>query len=93
MNIKEFCQQFARQQKSTLKCGNVYSRGRVAYSYGEHYPMAIIRGSRAFINSDRYSLTTSHQCSYMRAALAAAGYELSPRNTDEMRCLARDSTP
>lgn len=43
--------------------GNVWFRGDVIYSYGEHFPMAVRLGDGFYIlNGDRYSVTTSqHQ--------------------------------
>lgn len=93
MDIKEFCAQFATQKKPAIKCGNVYSEGAIAYSYGSHYPMAILRGNRAFINSTSYSMSTSRQVSRMRCALNSAGYTITERDTDAMRALVSAARP
>ena len=87
MNRKELAREFAAQNKAKGKASALYYVGRVCYSYGEHFPAAILRGTRAFVNSDTYSSTTSRHMSALRSALDSAGYTLTPRNTDEMRAL------
>lgn len=43
------------------KTENLYSEGRVLYSYGTHFPLGILfSDGKVAINSDRYSNTTSH---------------------------------
>lgn len=32
---------------------------RVLYSYGPHFPLVVLRGGKAFVNRDKYSITTS----------------------------------
>ena len=45
--------------------GSIYSRGDVLYSYGEHYPLAVVERNRhgyavvAYVNRDKYSITTA----------------------------------
>lgn len=90
MNAKELAAAFAAQQKASGKAGNLYFNGRVCYSYGPHYPAAIIHGNRAFVNSDSYSSSTSRQVSRLRSALDARGFVITPRDTEAMRELARD---
>lgn len=87
MNPKECAAEFARQRKPKGKASALYYVVPVAYSYGPHFPAAIIRGTRAFVNSDSYSSTTSRHMSTLRAALREAGFTLTPRDTDEMRAL------
>lgn len=89
MNRQQLCEQFARQRKPEGKASNLYYRGRVAYSYGSHFPAAILQGTRAFVNSDSYSMSTSRHMSALRRALESEGFTLTPRTTDEMRQLAR----
>ena len=46
--------------------GSIYSRGDVLYSYGEHYPLAVVERNRhgyaavAYVNRDKYSITTAN---------------------------------
>ena len=87
MNARELAAQFAKQSKPNGKAGNLYYAGAVCYSFGSHYPAAIIRGTRVFINSDSYSRSTSRQVSRLRAALSDAGYAITERDTEAMRAL------
>lgn len=49
--------------------------GNVIYSYGYHFPIALIRGGECFFNTDKYSRTTSKQQSQVRQALNSWWYE------------------
>lgn len=87
MDMKKLAAEFAAQNKPAGKAGNVYYKGAVIYSYGAHFPIAYIRGGRAFFNSDGYSRSTSRHKSTVRAALSA--YVISERTTAELRDLIR----
>lgn len=51
-----------RQQSARSGNGNLFFEGPVFYSYGTHFPLGVIVGETVFLNSDRYSVTTSgHQ--------------------------------
>lgn len=43
--------------------------GNVIYSYGYHFPIALIRGGECFFNTDKYSRTTSRHQSEVRSAV------------------------
>ena len=63
---------FASKQK--LKAGNMFSTGRVVYSYGEHWPIAVwvdLEGGGKVIalNIDKTSQTTSCQTTRVRQAI------------------------
>lgn len=89
MNRKDLCTAFARQYPARGRASSMHYDGRVAYSYGEHFLLAIITGNTATVNSDKYSSTTSRHQSTMRAALAAEGYSIVDADTATMKELAR----
>lgn len=80
---------FAAQKKSAGKGSSFYYEGNVLYSYGPHFPVAVIRGTRAFFNSDGYSPTTSRHKSYAQSALQSAGYVFTMRTTAELQEMVR----
>lgn len=84
-SCEKLAQQYAAQQKPKGRAGNVYYVGRVFYSYGEHFPMAYVRGTRAFFNATKYSVSTSRQQSTVRSVLHRAGYSITECSTDELR--------
>ena len=87
MNRKEVCESFATQHPVRAKASALYYDGPAAYSYGEHFPLAVITGPKQVaINSDRYSATTSRHQSMMRAALR--GFEITEADTATMKALA-----
>ena len=88
MNAKELAAQFTAQNNGKGKAGNIFFEGNVIYSYGYHFPIAIVLNSatkRAVLNSDKYSVSTSRQCSIVRSALISAGYTLEESDTFTMR--------
>lgn len=91
-NRKSLAQAFAAQSAPAGRASSLYFVGRVAYSYGTHFPLAVIlqgEPRRALVNGDKYSPTTSRHQSEIRYALARAGIEYVERDTDTMRELAR----
>lgn len=86
MNQKEFFTGYARGTlKHNARLGNVYIDGAVIYSYGSHFPMAKKDGERAWVNVDKYSVSTSRQQSYLLAALLSAGYSMMAVTTSELK--------
>ena len=85
MNNKDIAKAYATRAKNSASGSNFYFEGAVLYSYGPHFPVAVIRGSRAFFNSDGYSPTTGRHKSLARSALQDAGFTITPRTTAEMR--------
>ena len=72
-NSREVCHQWAAQNQSEGKAGNVFFRDSTIYSYGHHFPMARVytldNGGRvALFNPNRYSSSTSQQQSHTRSA-------------------------
>ena len=95
MNRKEVCESFAAQCPARGKASSMYYDGPVAYSYGEHFPLAIITTkpgavNAATFNADRYSPTTSRHQSTMRAALRERGYVITEADTATLKALARE---
>lgn len=87
MNRKEVAEGFARQSPARGKSSSMYYDGNVAYSYGEHFPLAIIaEPGKVTVNTDKYSSTTSRHQSMLRAALR--GYDITEADTATMKALA-----
>jgi hypothetical protein len=85
MSIKKLAAEYAAMSKEKGRAGNVFYENGVIYSYGYHFPIAYIRGTRAFINSDRYSVSTSRQQSAVQSALS--GFEFKHMNTADLKAL------
>lgn len=62
---------FARQQPAVNSNGQFFSPdGRVLYSYGAHWPLAVWKGGKLYINDARYSATTSKHRSFAISGVA-----------------------
>jgi hypothetical protein len=58
------------QEHGRNQGGTVFFAGNVLYSYGYHYPMAVIqKNDLVFINSEYYSQTTAKHQSYTRVSI------------------------
>ena len=89
MNRKEVCESFACQCQPRGRASSMHYEGPVAYSYGEHFPLAIITGPKQVtVNNDHYSATTSRHQSMMRAALREQGFTITEADTATMKALA-----
>lgn len=90
MNAKELADAFARQNAKKGKASALYFEGPICYSYGPHFPLAILKpDKRALVNRDGYSRTTAKHKSIIRAALARNGWNLDEsKDTDEMKEIA-----
>ena len=89
MNRKTVSQNFAAQYPLRGKASNLYYDGKVAYSYGSHFPIAVITGEKKVtVNGDKYSSSTSRHQSQMRHALTQEGYVITEADTDTMKALA-----
>lgn len=85
MNRKTVSQNFAAQYPLRGKASNLYYDGKVAYSYGSHFPLAVITGEKKVtVNGDKYSSSTSR----LRHALTQEGYVITEADTDTMKALA-----
>ena len=94
MNRTQVAEAFATQAKPRGRASALYYDGRVAFSYGEHFPLAIITtkpgGPRtATVNTDKYSNTTARHKGMIRRALAAEGFTITDADTATMRELRR----
>lgn len=66
--------------------GTIYIRGNSIYSYGEHWPMAVRNGPKVvYVNSSKYSPTTSKQTGYVAGACAIEGLELVRMPLEDIR--------
>ena len=54
----ELTKAFDEQRQHFAKANSVYFEGNILYSYGKHYPLAIIQNSYVLINDTGYSPTT-----------------------------------
>lgn len=89
MNRRQLANEFANQSNARGRASNLYYDGRVCYSYGSHFPIAIIVGNgHAMINKDSYSKSTSVHQNAVQLALSQNGYMLSKHSTDEMKRFA-----
>src|ERR1700679_3803476 len=69
----QVCHVWAQQKQSEGRAGSIFFSGDTIYSYGTHYPMAMIhtyRGKKfALINSEKSSVTTQHHKYKVRNSL------------------------
>ena len=90
MNRTQVAEAFASQSLPRGRASALYFDGPVAFSYGEHFPLAVITGPKAAtVNVDKYSVTTGRHKSMIRFALTQAGFTITEANTDAMRELRR----
>lgn len=94
MSRTQVAEAFASQSKPAARATALYFDGAVAYSYGEHFPLAVITTKpgehrTATVNTDRYSATTGRHKSMIRHALTQAGYTLTEADTDGIKALVR----
>ena len=90
MNRTQVAEAYARQTKPRARASALYFDGPVAYSYGEHFPLAIITGPKAAtVNTDKYSVTTGRHKGMIRRALVAEGFTLTEADTATMRAMVR----
>ena len=76
MNNRELFHRWANRVKDHGKSGNVFYEGPVLYSYGRHFPLAVLTGKAApdgkeivLVNSRTYSSTTAkHKGQAVRAS-------------------------
>ena len=81
MRNRELVQRFLTQLPDA-SANNLYYRGRVLYSYGEHWPLAYIVGSKLYVNTDSYSSSTSRHLSYV---YTPAGFRRIDTTLDELQ--------
>jgi hypothetical protein len=82
---------FAKGQAATSNNKQLFTDGRVIYSYGHHWPIAIRHNGTVYVNEDRYSMTTSKHTGMVRAALAYAGILAEPISRERALILANGS--
>lgn len=62
----------ATKGKNSLK--SLFIEGDTLYSYGHHFPLAKRKEGGFWVNTDKYSVTTSKQQSMVRGTIAQAGF-------------------
>lgn len=89
MKNQEVAEAFA-EGKTEGKGSNLFiekwQNSTIIYSYGKHFPIAI-RTSEifAFLNSDKYSKTTSKHQTYVKQALKDNHFEIEEKTTKELK--------
>lgn len=63
----ELTKAFNEQRQHFAKANSIYFEGNVLYSYGKHYPLAIIQDSYVLINDTGYSVTTGKHIGIAKA--------------------------
>lgn len=63
----ELIETFNKQSQSFGKANSLFFEDNTLYSYGRHYPLAIIQDSYVLINDMGYSVTTSKHISIAKA--------------------------
>lgn len=92
MNRTQVADAYASQSKPEARASALYFEGKIAFSYGEHFPLAIITGPKAAtVNADTYSNTTGRHKGMIRRALLAEGFTLSETDTTTIRTMVMDA--
>ena len=100
MNNYETAEAFASGTKSRGKngTGSLWFENDVIYSYGTHWPLATVYRNadgdieRAYINTDKYGVTTSRHLSLVTRALYAAGItDVTRYDCETMQAFAKQS--
>ena len=63
---------FAEKRSATNSTGQLYTDGRIIYSYGNHWPLAAWIDGKLHLNDNRYSVTTSKHRSFVIGGLIKA---------------------
>lgn len=77
-----WAQQTQDQGRSTN--GNLFFRGKVIYSYGHHFPLAMFvpEYDIVLVNSDSYSVSTSKHQGYVRQTIKLGHFQIDEINQD-----------
>lgn len=74
-------------QEHATHGGQMYCKGNVIYSYGEHFPLALFTSEGVFVNIDKHSATTSKHQGLVKYELASQGIEYKAKTTWELNAL------
>ena len=76
MNNMDICRRYAarKHSKGRSSNGNLFFEGRVLYSYGYHWPIAVFIDGRVLLNRSHRSATTTRHTNL--AACALRGMEI-----------------
>ena len=100
MNNHETAKAFANGTKARGKngTGSLWFEKDVIYSYGTHWPLAIVYRNadgdieRAYVNTDKYGITTSRHLSIVRYALHKASItDITFYDCETMQAFAKQS--
>jgi len=67
--ISDVIELWVNQSQSEAKAGNVFFEKNIIYSYGNHYPIAVIYKDIVLINNKSYSVTTQKHKNWVKWAL------------------------
>ena len=83
----EFAEGATQGKNST---GTLFIDGNTIYSYGWHFPIAVLDRSKkiAYFNTDSYSHTTSCHQGVVKRELNSHGFKLVQKNTEELKKLS-----
>lgn len=87
MTNKQITAAFAKQTHTKAMAWSLYIQDGVIYSYGPHFPLAIRLHGRVYMNTDKYSRTTSKHQSQLRFALRLEDIDPIPCTTEEIKKL------
>ncbi len=65
---------FAFLDGKSFNRSNIITDGQTIYSYGAHFPMARKDGDVIYVNTDKYSVTTSKHQGALHVVLSIMGY-------------------
>ena len=89
MNNAELFHRWANRVKDHGKSGNVFYEGPILYSYGHHFPLAVLTGKGkpeiVLVNSRTYSMTTAHHKSQAVRASSHKVHIYVPHPTEAYR--------
>jgi len=91
MNNAELFHRWANRVKDHGKSGNVFYEGPILYSYGHHFPLAVLTGKQhngqedVLVNSRSYSMTTAHHKSQAVRASSHKVHIYVPHPTEAYR--------
>src|ERR1700748_730987 len=67
---RECAHAWAHQHAAAGHTGNLFFEGPTIYSYGKHFPIAMVYGNTVFFTMDSYSSTTSQHKNLAAAAVS-----------------------
>ena len=91
MKNKIIAEQFANGETEKTKGSNLFIDGKVIYSYGYHFPIAIKLEDGFIFNKDGYSKSTARHKTYVLNAIKICRAKLILKGTNELKdIISRD---